>query len=52
MEQILQGDGPKDMLEAGVLKSLGRTWRDPYKFLYDASKGMLAHHNKLDPSVV
>ena len=51
-KQTLQGDSPKDMLEAGVLKGLPRTWRDPYRFLYDAAKGMLAHHNKLDPSVV
>jgi cyclase len=51
-KQVLQGDGPKDMLEGGVLKGLARTWKDPYKFLYDTAKGMLAHHNKLDPSVV
>jgi len=51
-KQTLQGDGPKDMLEAGVLKGLPRTWKDPYKFLYDVAKGMVAHHNKLDPSVV
>ncbi len=51
-KRTLQGDGPKDMLEGGVLKGLPRTWKDPYKFLYDAAKGMLAHHNKLDPSVV
>jgi cyclase len=51
-KQTLQGDGAKDMLEAGVLKGLDRTWKDPYKFLYDAAKGMVAHHNKLDPSVV
>lgn len=48
----LQGDNPKEMLEGGVLQGLPRTWKDPYKFLYDAGKGMLAHHNKLDPSVV
>jgi cyclase len=51
-KQVLQGDSPKDMLEAGVLKGLPRIWKDPYKFLYDAAKGMFAHHNKLDPSVV
>jgi len=51
-KQTLQGDSPKDMLEAGVLNGLSRTWKDPYKFLYDAAKGMFAHHNKLDPSVV
>jgi cyclase len=51
-KQALQGDGPQDMVDAGVLKGLPRTWKDPYKFLYDANKGMLAHHNKLDPAVI
>jgi len=51
-KRVLQGDSPKDMLEGGVLKGLPRTWKDPYKFLYDAAKGMFAHHNKLDPSVI
>jgi cyclase len=51
-KQVLQGDSAKDMLDAGVLKGLPRTWKDPYKFLNDAAKGMFAHHNKLDPSVV
>jgi len=49
---VREGDGPKEMLEAGVLKGLPRTWKDPYKFLYDATKGMWAHHSKLDPNVV
>ena len=51
-KQVRQGDGPKDMLDGGVLKGLPRTWKDPYKFLYDAAKGLWAHHNKLDPTVV
>jgi glyoxylase-like metal-dependent hydrolase (beta-lactamase superfamily II) len=51
-KQVLQGDSPKAMLEGGVMNGLARTWKDPYKFLYDAAKGMFAHHNKLDPSVV
>jgi cyclase len=51
-KRTLQGDSPKEMLDAGVLKGLPRTWKDPYKFLNDAAKGMFAHHNKLDPSVV
>ncbi len=29
---VREGDGPKDMLEAGVLKDLPRTWKDPEKF--------------------
>jgi glyoxylase-like metal-dependent hydrolase (beta-lactamase superfamily II) len=49
---VREGDGPKDMLEAGVLKGLPRTWKDPERFLYDASKGLWAHHDKLDPNVV
>jgi glyoxylase-like metal-dependent hydrolase (beta-lactamase superfamily II) len=51
-DQVREGDGPKDMLERGVLKGLKRTWNDPYKFLYDAAKGLWAHHDKLGPNVV
>ena len=51
-KQVRQGDGPKDLLEGGVLKGLPRTWKDPYKFLYDAAKGLWAHHDKLAPDVV
>ena len=40
------------MLERGVLKGLARTWTDPDKFLYDAAKGLWAHHDKLGPNVV
>jgi len=50
-KHILQGESPKEMLDAGVLNGLLRTWKDPYKFLYDAAKGMFAHHNKLDTSI-
>jgi len=51
-DQVREGDGPGDMLERGVLKGLVRTWNDPYKFLYDAAKGLWAHHDKLGPNVV
>jgi glyoxylase-like metal-dependent hydrolase (beta-lactamase superfamily II) len=51
-KQVREGDGPKEMLEAGVLKGLPRTWKDPNKFLYDAAKGLWGHHNKLDANVV
>jgi cyclase len=51
-KQTLQGDSPREMLEAGVLKGLSRTWKDPSKFLYDAAKGMFAHHNKLEQAVI
>lgn len=51
-KQVREGEGPKEMLEGGVLKGLPRTWEDPYRFLYDAAKGLWGHHNKLDPNVV
>lgn len=51
-KQVREGDGPKDMLEGGVMKGLARTWKDPYTFLYDAAKGCWAHHDKMDPNVV
>ena len=49
---VREGDGPKEMLEEGVLNGLPRTWKDPAKFLYAAAKGLWAHHDKLDPNVV
>ena len=51
-DQVREGDSPRDMLERGVLKNLARTWNDPYRFLYDAAKGLWAHHDKLGPNVV
>jgi len=51
-KRTIQGDSPKEMLDAGVMNGLPRTWKDPYKFLYDVAKGMFAHHNKLDPAVI
>ena len=51
-DQVREGEGPKDMLERGVLKGLARTWNDPDRFLYDAAKGLWAHHDKLGPNVV
>ena len=50
--EVREGKGPEDMLESGLLDGLPRTWNDPYKFLYDAAKGLWAHHNKLDRNVV
>jgi glyoxylase-like metal-dependent hydrolase (beta-lactamase superfamily II) len=50
--QVREGKGPKEMLDAGLLNGLPRTWKDPLKFLYDAAKGLWAHHSKLDANVV
>jgi glyoxylase-like metal-dependent hydrolase (beta-lactamase superfamily II) len=52
VDRIRQGDAAADMLDAGVMNGLTRTWKDPRKFLYDVQKGLWAHHNKLNPNVV
>ncbi|HUK35813.1 MAG TPA: MBL fold metallo-hydrolase [Vicinamibacterales bacterium] len=52
VDRIRQGDDAGDMLDAGVMNGLPRTWKDPRKFLYDVQKGLWAHHNKLNPNVV
>jgi glyoxylase-like metal-dependent hydrolase (beta-lactamase superfamily II) len=51
-QEVREGKGPKEMLKEGLLNGLARRWEDPYKFLYDAAKGLWAHHDKLDPNVV
>ena len=52
VDRVREGDEAEDMLKAGVLNGLPRTWKDPNKFLYDVNKGLWAHHNKLSPNVV
>lgn len=52
VDRVREGDDAMDMLDAGVLKGLARTWTDPQRFLYDVQKGLWAHHNKLSPNVV
>ena len=49
---VREGLGPQEMLEAGAMNGLARTWQNPEKFLYDATKGMWAHHSKIDANVV
>lgn len=52
VDRVRQGDYVEDMLKAGVMNGLARTWKDPQKFLYAVHKGLWAHHNKLDANVV
>jgi glyoxylase-like metal-dependent hydrolase (beta-lactamase superfamily II) len=52
VDRVREGDSARDMFDAGVLKGLPRTFRDPHSFLYDLQKGLWAHHNKLSPNVV
>jgi hypothetical protein len=52
VDLVRRGDYVQDMLEAGVMNGLARTWSDPRRFLHDVHKGLWAHHNKLSADVV
>jgi glyoxylase-like metal-dependent hydrolase (beta-lactamase superfamily II) len=52
VDRVREGDSAGDMLDAGVMNGLARTWNDPRRFLHDVHKGLWAHHNKLAPNVV
>ena len=49
---LKQGMSAQDMLDAGLMKGLKRTFEDPFKFTYAAHKGYWAHHNSLGPEVL
>ena len=46
------GHSARDMLEAGVLDEVDRTFDDPYRFLYDVAKGYQAHYTNVGVNVV
>jgi glyoxylase-like metal-dependent hydrolase (beta-lactamase superfamily II) len=52
VDRVREADTPDEMLKAGVLEGLPRTFKDPKKFIYDLHKGLWAHHNKLNHNVV
>jgi glyoxylase-like metal-dependent hydrolase (beta-lactamase superfamily II) len=52
VDLVRQGDSAEDMIEAGLLRGLARTWSDPQTFVRAVHKGLWAHHNKLNPNVV
>lgn len=52
VDQIRMGFTPQDSLDSGLMANLPRQFSDPYRFLYDAHKGLWAHHNKLAPNIV
>jgi cyclase len=51
-EAIRKGLGTEDMQRANILDGLARTWANPDQFIYDAHKGMWAHHNTLSHQIV
>jgi glyoxylase-like metal-dependent hydrolase (beta-lactamase superfamily II) len=52
VERVRKGESAEDILDAGVMDGLARSFDDPLKFLYSAHKGMWAHHNTLSPDIV
>ncbi len=46
------GRSAQDMLDAGVLKEVNRPFADPFRFLYDVSKGLWAHYTNFGGNVV
>lgn len=52
LDLLKKGMSAQDMLDAGLMKDLKRTFRDPFKFTYAAHKGYWAHHNSLGPEVL
>lgn len=49
---IRSGCSAACMEEEGALEGLGRSWRDPQRFLYAAYKGLWAHHYNLAPDIL
>ncbi len=46
------GRSAQDMLEEGVMNEVGRKFDDPYRFLYDVSKGLWAHYTNFGGNIV
>jgi glyoxylase-like metal-dependent hydrolase (beta-lactamase superfamily II) len=47
-----QGHSAQDMLDAGVMTEVSRKFQDPYRFLYDVSKGHWAHYTNFGGNIV
>jgi glyoxylase-like metal-dependent hydrolase (beta-lactamase superfamily II) len=52
VELVRKGYRTQDLVQAKVADGLGRHWNDSSKFIYDAHKGIWAHHNTLSYDVV
>jgi glyoxylase-like metal-dependent hydrolase (beta-lactamase superfamily II) len=52
LELLKQGMSAQDMIDAGLMKGLNRTFHDPFRFVYNAHKGYWAHHNSLGGEVL
>jgi cyclase len=47
-----QGRSAQDMFDAGVMNEVSRKFDDPYRFLYDVSKGHWAHYTNFGGNIV
>lgn len=46
------GRSARDMLNEGVMNEVSRKFQDPYRFLYDVSKGLWAHYTNFGGNIV
>jgi glyoxylase-like metal-dependent hydrolase (beta-lactamase superfamily II) len=46
------GRSAQDMLAEGVMNEVDRKFQDPYRFLYDVSKGLWAHYTNFGGNIV
>jgi len=46
------GRSAQDMLDEGVMNEVSRKFQDPYRFLYDVSKGNWAHYTNFGGNIV
>jgi glyoxylase-like metal-dependent hydrolase (beta-lactamase superfamily II) len=51
-DDLRKGLSAQDMVDAGVLNGLARTWSDPKKFVYDAFKGLWGYQDSIAPNIV
>ena len=49
---MLKGYSAQDMLDAGVMNGLERTWTDPKTFLFSAFRGLWGHQQALSPTIL
>ncbi|HEY1898736.1 MAG TPA: MBL fold metallo-hydrolase [Steroidobacteraceae bacterium] len=52
IDDLRNGYSAQDMLQAGVLNGLARTWTDPKKFVFDAFKGLWGYQDAIAPNIV
>ncbi|MGH8259614.1 MAG: hypothetical protein ACREUG_07980, partial [Steroidobacteraceae bacterium] len=52
IDYLRKGYSAQDMLDAGVMKGLTRTWTDPKTFVYDAFKGLWGYEDSIAPNIV